>query len=161
MSWPDNFTSGQGVTSPYADISSLVTDNDSGNTLGSPLVDINDSDLPPNKPHLLYWYYISGLAGTAIALFGLVGNTVSIAILTHRTMRNSTSVLLIFMGVFDNVFLLLNLLLQTFPFIFVKHNICPEYIHVRQFLFKVSAGVANKTNHKKKLKTPESFSQYF
>ena len=56
MSWPDNNnTSSQGVTSPYADTSSLVTDNDGlGNGLGSLRIDINDNDLPANKPHLLY-----------------------------------------------------------------------------------------------------------
>nr|KAG5704471.1 hypothetical protein BaRGS_003782 [Batillaria attramentaria] len=100
-----------------------------------PAINANGADMDP-KPHLMYWYYINGLAGTSIAIFGLIGNTVSIVILTRRTMRNSTSILLIFMGMFDNVFLLLNLMIQTFPFIFAVHNICPEYIYVRQFLFK-------------------------
>lgn len=98
-------------------------------------------DAQMSQEHLLYWYYINGLAGTAIAIFGLLGNTVSILVLTRRTMRNSTSVLLIFMGIFDNVFLLLNLLLQTFPLIFRVHDICHEYIDVRQFLFRVSSSV--------------------
>ncbi|KAL8613865.1 hypothetical protein ACOMHN_032855 [Nucella lapillus] len=138
MRWTDNFTYTVGATAAYAD----SPGRDVGHVNGVHL-DLNDShgmalseDPAPATPHLMYWYYINGLAGTAIALFGLVGNTVSILILTRRTMRNSTSVLLIFMAVFDNLFLLLNLLLQTFPFIFVTHNICPEYIHVRQFLFK-------------------------
>lgn len=101
-------------------------------------------DAQMSQEHLLYWYYINGLAGTAIAIFGLLGNTVSILVLTRRTMRNSTSVLLIFMGIFDNVFLLLNLLLQTFPLIFRVHDICHEYIDVRQFLFRVSSSVLSR-----------------
>ncbi|XP_076470824.1 FMRFamide receptor-like [Babylonia areolata] len=143
MRWTENFTYILGVTAPYADKKPpLGPHHDSMAQEGAERV-FNDSGLSLNEgnqplatPHLLYWYYINGLAGTAIALFGLVGNTASILILTHRTMRNSTSILLIFMAIFDNLFLLLNLLLQTFPFIFVAHDICPEYIHVRQFLFK-------------------------
>ncbi|KAL8605173.1 hypothetical protein ACOMHN_031114 [Nucella lapillus] len=96
------------------------------------------SQMPPApyEPHLLYWYYINGLGGSVIAMIGIVGNCLSICVLSHRSMRNSTSVLLIFMAVFDNLFLLLNLLLQTFPIIFLRHDIFPQYIHVRQFLFK-------------------------
>lgn len=82
------------------------------------------------------WYFINGVPGTIIAVFGILGNTMAAIVLLLPAMRNSTSMLLVVMAVYDILFLILHVLLLSLPLVFYTNNVCWDYRIVRDFLFK-------------------------
>ncbi|CAG5132217.1 unnamed protein product [Candidula unifasciata] len=100
-------------------------------TLNVTLAGLTDTNLG-----LLMWYFINGIAGTIIAGSGILGNITAAVVLLLPAMRNSTSMLLVVMAVYDIIFLVLFALLQTLPLVFTANNVCVDYLPVRVFLFK-------------------------
>lgn len=83
------------------------------------------------------WYYVHGLGGTGIALFGLLGNTICIFVLSNKRMRSSTALFLIFLAICDNLMLLFVIMLQTFPIICQHNDVFHSYIYIRESAYQV------------------------
>lgn len=74
---------------------------------------IHVSSAEPFSPFqiLLNWkFWINGVVTIIVAVFGLVGNFVSILVLLQPKMRNSFNALLVALCVFDTLFIICNLL---------------------------------------------------
>ncbi|XP_041375169.1 FMRFamide receptor-like [Gigantopelta aegis] len=109
----------------------MLTENSANNV--TLLVDF------PNESEVYYimevWYYVHGICGTSVALFGLIGNTIAIFVLSGKRMRSSTTLFLIVLAIFDNVLLLFVILLQTLPIICQHDDILIDYMFVREMAY--------------------------
>lgn len=61
----------------------------------------------------LITYYVTGVAGLTVSCLGLVGNTLSVIVLTRKAMQSSTYTYLSALAVCDTAFLLCFILLTT------------------------------------------------
>jgi len=75
-----------------------------------------ETAIEPLQDHQRYMresinYYLMGVAGVTVCCFGLVGNLLSLAVLTRKTMRTSTYCYLAALGVCDLLFVACTLML--------------------------------------------------
>ncbi len=67
-----------------------------------------------------FQYYAWGVVGSVISVFGLLGNILSIVVLSNRRMRSSTSCYLISQAVYDSLVIIALLLFMSLPAIFFQ-----------------------------------------
>ncbi|XP_055891586.1 FMRFamide receptor-like [Biomphalaria glabrata] len=89
-----------------------------------------------NQDMVFVWYYVNGIGGVLISVLGVAGNVTAALVLMMPVMRNSTSILLVAMAIFDSVFLVLHCLVQSLTLIFFYNDVGGGYLVVREFLFK-------------------------
>ncbi|CAG2203323.1 unnamed protein product [Mytilus edulis] len=98
----------------------------------------------------LITYYVSGICGMTICCLGIVGNVMSVIILTRRVMRSSTYSYLNALALSDTLFLLLTMLLarrdtkepvqgdvNNFPDSFYAHTF--PFVHAACLTFQVTS----------------------
>ncbi|XP_046562609.1 FMRFamide receptor-like [Haliotis rubra] len=74
------------------------------------------------------WYICHGILGTAVEVFGVVGNVMSIAVLVHPDMRSSTGILLTSLAVYDIIVLTSYLFLLSMDQIFQHTRVYANFL---------------------------------
>lgn len=77
-----------------------------------------------------FQYYVWGITGNIIAALGLVGNILSIIVLTNRRMMSSTSCYLIALAVFDSIVLISLFLFMALPTFYIAKGMLESYYKV-------------------------------
>ena len=76
---------------------------------------------------ITFQYYTWGVTANIISCYGIVGNVLSIIVLSHRQMRNSTSYYLISLAIYDMMVLLFMSLFLAIPTIYLEKDILEGY----------------------------------
>ena len=76
---------------------------------------------------ITFQYYTWGVAANLISCYGIVGNILSIIVLSHRQMRNSTSYYLISLAIYDMMVLLFMSLFLAIPTLYLEKDILEGY----------------------------------
>ncbi|XP_060590729.1 FMRFamide receptor-like [Ruditapes philippinarum] len=81
-----------------------------------------------------FQYYAWGIGANIISCFGIVGNILSIMVLSHRQMRNSTSYYLISLAVYDMILLLFMSLFLALPTIYLEKDLLEGYYFAYRYM---------------------------
>ena len=76
---------------------------------------------------ITFQFYTWGVTANIISCYGIVGNVLSIIVLSHRQMRNSTSYYLISLAIYDMLVLLFMSLFLAIPTIYLEKDILEGY----------------------------------
>ncbi|KAL3860357.1 hypothetical protein ACJMK2_010493 [Sinanodonta woodiana] len=81
-----------------------------------------------------FQYYTWGVVANIIAVYGLIGNILSIIVLHHCQMRNSTSYYLISLAIYDILVLLSMVLFMSLPTIYLEKNVMQNYFFAYKYM---------------------------
>lgn len=81
-----------------------------------------------------FQYYTWGVVANIIAVYGIIGNILSIVVLRHRMMQNSTSYYLISLAVYDIVVLLSMSLFLALPTIYLEKKQLEGYYYAYRYM---------------------------
>jgi len=81
-----------------------------------------------------FQYYTWGVTANIVAAYGIIGNVLSIVVLRHRQMRNSTSYYLISLAVYDILLLLFMSLFLAIPTIYLEKDVLEDYYVAYQYV---------------------------
>ena len=90
----------------------------------------------------LFQYYVWGIAGNLIAVFGLVGNILSILVLANKRMMSSTSCYLIALAIFDSIVLLALVLFLALPTFYLAKGYLVDYFYFYPYMHPYAYPVA-------------------
>lgn len=90
---------------------------------------INDCESP-----VTFQYYSWGITANVVACYGIIGNILSIVVLRHRQMRNSTSYYLISLAVYDIVLLLFMSLFLALPTLYLEKDVLEGYFFAYPYM---------------------------
>ena len=83
---------------------------------------------------LQFQYYAWGIVGSIIAAMGIIGNTLSIIVLSNRRMHSSTSWYLIALAVFDSLVLISLFLFMSLPTVFIATGKLESYFQAYPYM---------------------------
>ena len=83
---------------------------------------------------ITFQYYTWGVTANIISCYGIVGNILSIIVLSHRQMRNSTSYYLISLAIYDMLVLLFMSLFLAIPTIYLEKDILEGYFFAYPYM---------------------------
>ena len=97
----------------HTGMSSPLTPHSNQIEISSPLATPHSNQIPDPDPNAAFWYThmnrtsfaIQRVIDPLIAIFGIIGNLISIAVLTRRWMRSSTNYYLTALAVYDTLYL--------------------------------------------------------
>lgn len=81
-----------------------------------------------------FQYYSWGITANVVACYGIIGNILSIVVLRHRQMRNSTSYYLISLAVYDIVLLLFMSLFLALPTLYLEKDVLEGYFFAYPYM---------------------------
>lgn len=81
-----------------------------------------------------FQYYAWGLTANFVSCFGIIGNILSIIVLSHRQMRNSTSYYLISLAVYDMILLLFMSLFLALPTFYLEQDVLEGYYFAYRYM---------------------------
>ncbi|XP_052817379.1 FMRFamide receptor-like [Mya arenaria] len=81
-----------------------------------------------------FQYYTWGIVANIVSAYGIIGNILSIIVLRHRQMRNSTSYYLISLAVYDILLLLFMSLFLALPTIYLEKDVMEDYFFAYQYM---------------------------
>ena len=91
---------------------------------------------------ITFQYYSWGVTANIISCYGIVGNVLSIIVLSHRQMRNSTSYYLISLAIYDMLVLLFMSLFLAIPTIYLEKDILEGYYfaypYIHPFVYPIA-----------------------
>lgn len=107
----------------------------SGNTSG---VNFSLPQQPAVDPSLydtlMFQYYAWGIIGSIISCLGIIGNTLSIVVLSNRRMQSSTSCYLIALAVFDIIVLISLVLFMSLPTVYLATGKLEGYFRAYPYM---------------------------
>ena len=83
---------------------------------------------------LQFQYYAWGIIGTIISALGIIGNTLSIVVLSNRRMQSSTSCYLIALAVFDIIVLISLVLFMSLPTFYIARGQLQGYFRAYPYM---------------------------
>lgn len=81
-----------------------------------------------------FQFYAWGITANVVSCFGIIGNILSIIVLSHRQMRNSTSYYLISLAVYDMILLLFMSLFLALPTIYLEKDVLEGYYFAYRYM---------------------------
>lgn len=81
-----------------------------------------------------FQYYVQGVCGNTIAILGLIGNILSIVVLSQPRMKSATSCYLIALSVYDCFVLLALMLFFALPIVYIKTGLLEWYFKLYPYL---------------------------
>ena len=87
-----------------------------------------------NNESVPFQFYAWGIVANIIALYGIAGNVMSIIVLRHRMMRNSTSYYLISLAIYDTGVLLSMSLFLAIPTIYNEKGHLADYFFAYKYM---------------------------
>ncbi|ESO97384.1 hypothetical protein LOTGIDRAFT_159415 [Lottia gigantea] len=90
----------------------------------------NVTDTSANQHYVGFWItrvIINGIFGIILELFGIIGNILSIVVLVHYKQKSSTPLLLMFLAVFDSIYLFSEMFLEQWTLLSKALLISPGY----------------------------------
>ncbi|KAK3086740.1 hypothetical protein FSP39_022705 [Pinctada imbricata] len=119
---------------------------DGNKTLGSNFSNVSGFDYytcrEANEESVTFQFYVWGIIANVIAAYGIAGNIMSIIVLRHRMMRNSTSYYLISLAVYDIGVLLSMSLFLAIPTIYLEKGHLADYyyayMHMHPFCYPLA-----------------------
>ncbi|KAH3773188.1 hypothetical protein DPMN_174545 [Dreissena polymorpha] len=98
------------------------------------LTDNAAADMCASNDAITFQYYAWGIVANIIAVYGIIGNILSIIVLRHRQMRNSTSYYLISLAVYDIMLLTLMSLFLALPTIYLEKDVLAGFYFACQYM---------------------------
>ena len=83
---------------------------------------------------LQFQYYAWGIVGSIISVLGVIGNTLSIIVLSNRRMQSSTSYYLIALSVFDIIVLISLVLFMSLPTVYIATGALEWYYRAYPYM---------------------------
>lgn len=81
-----------------------------------------------------FQFYVWGIVANIISAYGIIGNIISIIVLRHRIMQNSTSYYLISLAIYDTGVLLSMSLFLAIPTIYLEKGDLEGYYHAYKYM---------------------------
>ena len=83
---------------------------------------------------LTFQFYTWGIISNIVAVYGVIGNILSILVLRHRTMQSSTSYYLVSLAVYDTGVLIAMCLFMALPTIYLEKGFLQDYYFAYRYM---------------------------
>ena len=125
-----------GVWSTLLIIATMATDEDLllNFSLGNGTLNGSSDYAENGAGTVLFQYYVWGITGNIIAILGIIGNVLSIVVLTNQRMISSTSCYLIALAIFDTIVLMASVLFLCLPTFYTAKQTLEDYYYAYPYM---------------------------